>query len=748
MRRPTNLARPLSGWYSPTALTDLLKQDLDESERKLRDESMDHLPLRDYQREAVAAVEKELANQKRSLLLAMATGTGKTRTCIALVYRLIKTRRFRRVLFLVDRTALGEQAADAFDALTLEGQRSFSQIFDVKKLGDLRPDDDTRLHITTVQGMVKRLLYPSENSKPLGVDAYDCIVIDECHRGYLLDREMSAAELTFRSEADYVSKYRQVLDWFDAVKIGLTATPALHTTQIFGRPVFKYGYRQAVIDGYLIDHEPPIQIRTKLSQEGIQFKAGERMAVYNVKKKTVDLAVTPDELDFDVAEFNREVITEGFNKVVCERLARHIDPSLPAKTLVFCANDLHADLVVRLLKQAFRDAYGSVRDDDVVKITGKANQPLRLFRRFKNEPNQMKVVVTVDLLTTGIDVPAISNLVFIRRVRSRILYEQMLGRATRRCDEIGKETFRIFDAVDLYATLADHTEMRPVVADPKITFRQLVEELATVDDPVARQAVHDQLVAKLQRRKKRLVEEEAEDFEALAGEGPLKAIARIRQQTPGETSRWFEAREKLPAFLDRGRDGPGREIPISPRPDAPLGERRGYGTGTKPEDYLDSFGQWIEQNRNEIPALLLVTTRPRDLTRKQLRELKLALDDAGYSETNLQVAWRELTNQDIAASIIGFVRQRALGSALLPYEERVEAAVKQLLGSRAWTRPQRTWLERIGKQLKKETVVDRSALDRGAFARDGGFARMDRIFDGRLDEVLGELTEAVWVETA
>src|SRR5690606_10469790 len=121
--------------------------------------------------------------------------------------------------------------------------------------------------------------------------------------------------------------------------------------------------------------------------------------------------------------------TENFNRTVCQALAEHIDPTLPGKTLIFCANDLHADMVVRLLKEAFDDHYSSVHDDTVMKITGAADKPLQLIRRFKNEQFP-RVVVTVDLLTTGVDVPAITNIVFLRRVKSRILFEQMLGRAT------------------------------------------------------------------------------------------------------------------------------------------------------------------------------------------------------------------------------------------------------------------------------------------------------------------------------
>lgn len=128
--------------------------------------------------------------------------------------------------------------------------------------------------------MVRRVLYPKDEERRPSVDRYDCIIVNECHRGYLLDRELSDTELTFRNLDDYISKYRRVIYYFDAVKIGLTATPALHTTQIFGAPIFTYGYREAVVDGFLIDYEPPVQIRTSLSESGIKWEKGSEAKLF------------------------------------------------------------------------------------------------------------------------------------------------------------------------------------------------------------------------------------------------------------------------------------------------------------------------------------------------------------------------------------------------------------------------------------------------------------------------------------
>jgi type I restriction enzyme, R subunit len=363
------------------------------------------------------------------------------------------------------------------------------------------------------------------------------------------------------------------------------------------------------------------------------------------------------------------------------------------------------------------------------------------------------VVVTVDLLTTGIDVPSIRNLVFVRRVKSRILYEQMLGRATRPCtfpDGTSKESFRIFDAVDLYDALEPYSAMRPVVARPHVSFTQLVEELHEAPDGEHRRAVLEQLVAKLQRKKQGLRERHAELFEAAAGAPVDEVLETLKAGTPGEAAAWFAARPQVAELLDRttGRGG-GSRLYISEHADALQSLSRGYGEGReRPEDYLEGFGRFVRESVNTLPALLVVTQRPRELTREALKSLKLALDAAGYTEPQLRAAWREVKNEDIAATLIGFVRQQALGEPLVPYAERVERAVRRVLARQAWSPPQRQWLQRIGRQLAENVVLDRESFDSGAFQNAGGWKALDKTLDGQLEQVLGELVDHVWEDVA
>ena len=261
LRKSNNAPKALRGWLSPTGITELLERNISSGNEKLQEMLFDllryedDLNLRDYQINAVQVVEREVISGRKNILVAMATGTGKTRTVLGMIYRFLKAERFRRILFLVDRNSLGEQAQDVFATVKLEDLLTLDKIYNVNKLGEKIFSKETRLQIATVQSMVKRILY-DEDLIP-GVTDYDLIIIDEAHRGYILDRELADDEIFFRDQSDYQSKYRAVIEYFDAVKIALTATPALHTTEIFGKPVFKYTYREAVLDGYLVDHDPP-----------------------------------------------------------------------------------------------------------------------------------------------------------------------------------------------------------------------------------------------------------------------------------------------------------------------------------------------------------------------------------------------------------------------------------------------------------------------------------------------------------
>ncbi|MCG8244191.1 type I restriction-modification system endonuclease [Tenacibaculum finnmarkense] len=752
-RNQKNRAKPLPNWFSPRDLIDKLNYDENKGVENLQKTGYDLLSdpnglgLRTYQIEAIKAVEHKIltnTDDKRALL-AMATGTGKTRTMIGMCYRLIKSKRFRRILFLVDRRMLGKQASDSFKEVHIEGLQTFAQIYDLQDLEDKASELDTKIHFATVQGMVQRIAY-SDN--PPSVGDYDCIVVDEAHRGYTLDKEMDEEEFILRNQQDFQSKYRMVLDYFDAYRIGLTATPALHTKDIFGDPVFMYSYRKAVVEGYLIDFEPPYVFQTSLSKDGIVWEKGDEVKIYDPEENQIkDIGITEDEIKVEITGFNRKVITESFNRVILNELISTygILPENKDKTLIFAATNAHADTIVRLLYEEY-EALGEDADKDaIVKITGEVYNREDLLRKFKND-QYPSIVVTVDLLTTGIDVPSISNLVFLRRVNSRILYDQMVGRATRRCNDIGKEVFKIYDCVGVSEIMAKEQVMKPVAPLVTKTFAHLVEELAIIEDEYSKEAKLDRIIAKIQRKISGFNEQQTAQFEILSGEPTardfaqkLKAfdIENINESVENYTHLWeFLDREKGKAF--------NYATLFSDHQDKLEEVSRAYEKNLKPKDYLESFTEFINNNKNTITALNIVCTKPSTLTRKELKELRLILDTEGFNKNNLNTAYKEVTNTEIVADIISHIRTSALGENLVSHQERITNAVTKLKTAHNWNQIQLKWLDKIEAQLQKESIITLDDLNKPPFSIDGGLKRLDKVFKNETAQIINELNDYLY----
>ena len=345
------------------------------------------------------------------------------------------------------------------------------------------------------------------------------------------------------------------------------------------------------------------------------------------------------------------------------------------------------------------------------------------------------------------DVPKIANLVFLRQVRSRILYEQMIGRATRLCPEINKERFRIFDAVDLYSKLKDVTDMKPVVVNPLVTFEQLVKEVLEGKEEEQRRESIGELLAKLQRKKRTLVGDAEESFLAAAGM-PVADLARfLKVSGVGEVAEYLKVHDALASLLDRTGGSPVAYRTVVSETEDELREvTRGYGKhGSRPPgDYLQAFRAFVETNLNKLPALLAVTQRPRDLTREDLRKLKLALDQEGFSESpcRRRGASRRTRTSPRRSWATSDSSRSARRSCRTPSASTTPSSACERSTSSA-TRS-RSGSNRIAKQLKLETVVDHDSFEQGQFKSDGGFARMNKAFDGKLEALLGELAEEVW----
>ena len=404
--------------------------------------------------------------------------------------------------------------------------------------------------------------------------------------------------------------------------------------------------------------------------------------------------------------------------------------------------------MVEALKEACENYHGEVEDDAIQKITGASDKPLEKIRLYKNDrlPN---IAVTVDLLTTGVDVPPICNLVFLRRVNSRILFEQMLGRATRRCNDISKERFRIFDAVDIYKQLEKVNSMKPVVTKVDITFSELETEIKHGADPKLQQLAKDQFLAKLQSKKNYLTEQQTTEFERIVGKPPKEFAKELKAMNLTDVANWFVKHPGLGELLDMKVSGPGggSGVVISTHSDEFLETSTGYGSGQEPEDYLSAFNNFINANSNRLLAIQTVIQRPWELSRDSLKQLAVELERNEFREEDLKVAWKEVKNEDIAARIIGFIRQAAIGEALVPYDQRVDNALAKILASQPWKTPQRDWLETIASQMKANIIVDESNLNEGIFKqRLGGIKRASKLFEQPIADILGEFNKAIWSE--
>ena len=698
--------------------------------------------LRDYQIKAIDKATEAIVDGKRTALLAMATGTGKTRTVLGLIYKMLESKRFRRILFLVDRVSLGEQAMDTFKDVKLKELLTLDKIYEIKAIDDNIINLETKVSISTVQGLLKRTILSEEPDLMPG--AFDLIIVDEAHRGYILDREMTEEEILYDNQDDYMSKYKQVIEYFDAVKVALTATPALHTTEIFGEPVYTYSYREAVIDGWLVDYDPPYLISTDFIENDAQFKKGETLAQYDPNtNELLNGAVLDDEMDFDVSEFNRKIVLPDHTHKELEEVSTYLNPESGEKTLIFAVNDAHADRIVDTLREIYKP-YG-ISNDAIMKITGKTaggnkKKILQVIKQFKNNqyPN---IAVTVDLLTTGIDVPAICNLVFMRKINSRILFEQMLGRATRLCPEIGKTHFNIFDAVRVYEDLDDTSNMKSVSVSKSMA--ELLEDLFRPGE-ASKQPVKDRILARLQRKSNNLTDEQKYDVSERLGGKTIREYAKELKSCTEEAfvQRCREDKDFL-LWFDNLK-GKKRGHYYSEKEDTLLETTRGYGDTEKPQDYLDSFVAYVNENKDRIEAIRIACTRPSDMTRAQLRELKLELDKENFTESSLNEAASAVSNERIVADIIAFVRRAVLKTPLVNHDDRVKMAFSKLISAHHFNKMQLDLLEKIKVYMLHESILNTETFEAPAFKMDGGFARFNKKFGGQLAEIIREINTYIY----
>lgn len=772
LRDEASRSRQVAKFHTPEALEEMLSTDRQEALQTLKKIPIDSTHLWKCQEDAIEAIEQAIHRNKRTMLVAMATGTGKTRVAVSEVYRLMKTGVVRRVLFLVDRRALAAQAVGAFSTYEPEPGHKFDGIYEVYHQQFHRDDlsEEYRfnpnvlandylvkpqlkhvfVYVCTIQrmrinlfgkeGMFSEATGESEVEEDaskidIPIHAFDLVIADECHRGYTSTEE---------------GKWRQVLDHFDAIKIGLTATPAAHTTAYFKDIVYRYEYERAVEDTLLVDYDA-VSIRSDITMNGLFLKSGEEVGLIDRQSGRKGWDVLEDERDYDVSQLERDVTAPDRNKRIVKEFAKTALEQEKAvgrfpKTLVFATNDLphvsHADQLVDLL----RDEFGR-GDVFVQKITGSqtVDRPLQRIREFRNRP-QPSIVVTVDMLTTGVDVPRIENLVFLRPVKSRILFAQMLGRGTRRCDEIGKTHFTVFDCfggtlLEYWRKSTDFTEDPP--SSPSRTVREIVESIYRNVDREYNTRV---LVKRFGRVEKNITPQVREMFSRFIPNGDVGDFA---QRLPGLLSTdWTSTMATLrnPEFQNLMENYPkatGTFVVAVGAEDSVTSEyvfRTSDGRALKPQDYLVAFERFVKENPEHIEALSILLGKPAQFHTRELIDLRkrLASSPEKFTEENLRRAY-----QNELADIVSIIRHAANGEPLLSAEERIDLALNRVKEGKKFTPQQEEWLQYIRDHLVRNLVVERPDFIYIPFSRHGGWASANEVFQGKLESLLEEINVEV-----
>ncbi|ABS55548.1 type III restriction enzyme, res subunit [Methanoregula boonei 6A8] len=775
LRNSLNRSSTVSHFHTPDALAERLKDKFESSCQHLFEWENVHPMIRPYQAEANAAIEQAIRDRKRQMLVAMATGTGKTYTMVNETFRLMESGVAKRILFLVDRRALAAQAVKAFASFEARPGLKFDKSYEVYSQRFFREDFEEEekfdpkvlpsnyllepkpglafVYVCTIQRMTINLFGRNavfgSSDEPIDEDAeqmdipihaFDLIIADECHRGY------TAAEQ---------SVWRKTLDHFDAIKIGLTATPAAHTMAYFREIVYKYDYARAVREGFLVDYDA-VALDSNVRMNGIFLQAGEQVGVIDASSGAQSFDNMEDERQFDTTEVERSITSPDSNRKILSEIRKYAEEHEQRfgrfpKILIFAVNDLshtsHADQLVDIA----RDVFGK-GDSFVQKITGKVDRPLQHIREFRNRP-MPAVVVTVDMLSTGVDIPDLEFIVFLRPVKSRILFEQMLGRGTRRGERCpDKSHFVVFDCFG--GTLLDYfRQATGITAEPpEKETRSIVQVIKDVWDNRDRDYNIRVLVRRLQRIDKEMSGHARDLFAAYVPLGDLKRYASDLTHALGQDFTGTMTLLRNPACQDLllHYPRPERSLLVAYENVDTVSSRYlirdSAGHEYKPEDYLTAFSTFVKENPEHIEAIRILLDRPKDWGTDALSELKQKLAATRYRFTveNLQMAHKVRYNKALV-DIISMVKHAAREEEpLCTAEQRIHRVFDKMSLATSLTPEQQQWLDKIREHLIANLSISKDDFDSiPIFANVGGWGKANRVFDGQLPDLIRQWNEAI-----
>jgi len=677
-RDPKPRFREVFTFHRPETLSKWLRKEKSLRKRMAEDiQELDTTGLRDCQIDAITNLEQSFRTNKPKALVQMATGSGKTFTAITSVYRLLKQVKAERILFLVDTKNLGEQAEGEFRKYEpQDDNRLFPELYGVSRLTSSFIPADSQVYISTIQRLysilrgteldesaeeenpneLKQLSkeqLPVVYNEKLPIEFFDFIVIDECHRSIY-------------------NLWKQVLDYFDAFQVGLTATPDNRTFGYFNQNVVSdYGYEKAVVDGVLVPYNV-YTIETQIGTQGAAIKMGEKVDVRERITRKKFWESVDEDISYSAKQLDKEVVNLSTIRLIIKEVkaqlphmfSDRIDSSghfeVP-KMLIFAKTDSHAEDIIEIVREEFDEG-----NDFCKKITYQSKEdPKTILSQFRND-YYPRVAVTVDMIATGTDIRPLEVLLFMRDVKSRSYYEQMKGRGTRTCSldelrqkgtpsaKLAKDHFVIIDAIGVEQSLK--TDSRPLEKAPSVSMKDLMGNVAVGNRS---EEVLSTLANRLLRLNKQITDHEKFEFEKMAGgktipqvvkqlldahnPDQLEEIAqRVKQENPGASTETINDLVKHQHMLKLEKCV--KEIAQTPELREFLVDvRKKYDQiidhvnldtitqsawvkdqKTNAEALITEFTQWIEAHKDEITALQIFYDQPyrrREITFKMIKEL-------------------------------------------------------------------------------------------------------------------------------
>lgn len=770
--------------------------------------------LRDCQINAINNLEKSFKLNKPRALIQMATGSGKTFTAITSVYRLLKLKDdnnnnvVRRILFLVDTKNLGEQAEQEFMSyLPNDDNRKFTELYGVHRLKSKYIPEDNHVYISTIQRLYAVLkgqdldesaeeenpnerwqpkeVPPVEYNEKLPIEFFDFIVIDECHRSIY-------------------NLWMQVLDYFDAFQVGLTATPDARTIAYFRQNmVSEYSHEMAVADGVNVGYDVYL-IETEITKKGATLWKGEYVEHRERLSRKKRLELQDEDETYSAQQLDKDIVNPNQIRLVIRTFKEHLPFMFPdrfdkagnfevPKTLIFAKTDSHADDIIQIVREEFNEENRFCK-----KVTYKTiEDPKSVLAQFRNDYHP-RIAVTVDMIATGTDVKPLECLLFMRDVKSRNYFEQMKGRGTRVINfddlkkvspsaKIAKDHFVIVDAIGVTKSLK--TDSRPLEKKPGVPLKDL---LAAVAVGARNEDLFTSLANRLTRLDKQITDKEKRIFEAKSGGVSLTKVVKellnaynpdtieeiehkVKEEKRGEAPIMIDAAineqleqlrnhaarvftGELNEYIENVRKAHEQKIDIL-NPDELVNVGWDTVNKDKANETVTAFKEWIENHKDEVIALQIFYGQPyrrRELTFAMIKDLvdKIVLEKPALAPMSVWRAYEQLENvtgqpKNEMVALVSLIRKVAgIDKTLTPYDKTVDRNFQQWLfkkqaGTLKFTKEQMDWLYMLKEQIATSVHIETDDLDYTPFDAKGGRGKMWQLFGDEMETIINELNEAL-----